>query len=240
MVQVYIPKGEFLMGFTSGAENEKPEHTVYLDDYWMDKTEVTNKQYGQCVAANVCAEPMDLSWQVSSIYKDLQYTNHPVVFVDRRQAETYCAWTGRRLPTEAEWEKAARGTDGRLYPWGNLFDGSRVNFCDVNCWNGWKDSKSEDGYATTSPVGTYLLGASPFTVLDMAGNVYEWVADISAPYSSGFQMNPLGPSSGSEYILRGGSWGDDSLHVRTVIRSDEASDFRRDFIGFRCAQSNSP
>lgn len=225
------------MGFNSGQENEKPEHTVYLKDYWMDKTEVTNKQYAQCVAANACTEPVDLNWQVNSNYKDGQYATHPVVFVDRKQAEKYCAWAGRRLPTEAEWEKAARGIDGRLYPWGNQFDGSRVNFCDVNCWNSWKDKSSNDGYVITSPVGNYLDGASPYTILDMTGNVYEWTADLSAPYSSGYQMNPKGPTSGSEYILRGGSWGDDALHVTVVIRSDEPGDLRRDFIGFRCAQS---
>ena len=240
MAQIFIPQGEFRMGFNSGLENEKPEHTVYVDDYWMDKTEVTNKQYGQCVVANVCAEPIDLNMQVSGIYRDVKFAHHPVVFVDRRQAETYCAWAGRRLPTEAEWEKAARGTDGRIYPWGNLFDGSKVNFCDTNCWNSWKDDNSNDGYVTTSPVGTYLNGASPYTVLDMAGNVYEWVADLSGPYPNGSQINPRGPNSGSEYILRGGSWGDDSLHVRIVLRSDEPPDLRRDFIGFRCAQSASP
>ena len=236
MVQVYIPAGEFSMGFDSGEDNEKPVHTVYLDGYWIDQTEVTNAQYTLCLTAGSCDEPFDLDSQISDRFGDSEYANHPVVFVDWNQANAYCTWAGRSLPTEAEWEKAARGTDGRTYPWGSVFDGEKVNYCDVNCWaEGWKDPNNNDGYATTSPVGTYPDGASPYGALDMAGNAYEWVLDWSGQYASEPQSNPLGPDTGTEHILRGGSWGDDRNHITATIRSDEAPDFKRDFIGFRCA-----
>jgi len=235
MVQVYIPAGEFSMGLDGGDDNEKPMHTVYLDEYWIDQTEVTNAQYALCVAAGDCEKPMDLELQPSSLFIDKKLADHPVVFVDWNQAKAYCTWAGRRLPTEAEWERAARGTDERIYPWGVDFDGTKVNYCDVNCWGSWKDSSNNDGYGTTSPVGSFPDGASPYGALDMAGNAYEWVLDWFSLYTSEYQNNPIGPVSGNEHVLRGGSWGDDSHHLRTVIRTDEPSDFRRDFIGFRCA-----
>ena len=236
MVQVYVPAGEFTMGSDSGDENEKPVHTVYLDEYWIDQTEVTNAQYALCVATGPCKKPLDLNSQTSSSFSDDQYADYPVVFVDWDQAQAYCTWAGRRLPTEAEWEKAARGTDGRVYPWGNDFDGTKVNYCDINCWGDWKDSAYDDGYATTSPVGIYLDGASPFGALDMAGNAYEWVLDWFSSYSSEYQNNPTGPASGNEHILRGGSWGDDMHHLRASLRSHEVANLRRDFVGFRCAE----
>lgn len=224
------------MGSDYGDDNEKPMHTVFLDEYWIDQTEVTNAQYALCVAAGDCTKPLDLESQINRWYQDKKFADHPVVFVDWNQAKDYCAWAGRRLPTEAEWEKAARGTDERIYPWGNEFDGTKVNYCDVNCWGSWKDSINNDGYATTSPVGKFLAGASPYGALDMAGNAYEWVLDWFGLYTSEYQSNPAGPTSGSEHVLRGGAWGDDIHHLRTVIRSDEPPDLRRDFIGFRCAR----
>lgn len=236
MIQIYIPAGVFTMGSNSGNENEKPEHNVYLNDFWIDETEVTNAQYALCVAAGACMKPLDLDSKTSSFFTESQYANHPVVFVDWSQAKAYCEWAGRRLPTEAEWEKAARGLDRRIYPWGNSFDVNTVNFCDVNCWATWKDGLYDDGYANTSPIGSYPEGASPYGALDMAGNVYEWVLDWSYQYASGYQSNPSGPANGVERLLRGGSWGDDKLHLRTVVRSDEPPDLRRDFIGFRCAE----
>jgi eukaryotic-like serine/threonine-protein kinase len=236
MMLVYVPSGEFNMGLDDGWDNEMPMHTVYLDGYWIDQTEVTNAQYALCVAAGSCSEPLDLNSQISDRFKDSKYENHPVVFVDWNQSKAYCSWAGRRLPTEAEWEKAARGTDERIYPWGNTFTSMRANFCDVNCWGDWKDTSHDDGYDTTSPVGTYSSGASPYGALDMAGNAYEWVSDWSSPYTIEPQNNPTGPASGKEHSLRGGSWGDDINHIRTVIRTDEPADLRRDFIGFRCAR----
>jgi serine/threonine-protein kinase len=236
MVQVFVPDGSFQMGSQSGDDNERPVHEVYLLGYWIDQTEVTNAQYRLCVAAGVCSKPLDLNSQVSNLYSSSAYAKHPVVFVDWNQAKAYCTWVGRKLPTEAEWEKAARGPDGFIYPWGNNFDGTVVNYCDKNCWADWGDKSNDDGYATTSPVGTYVGGASPYGALDMAGNAYEWVSDFSSPYSFMYQIDPVGPATGTEHILRGGSWGDDIKHLRTSLRSDEPADLRRDFIGFRCAQ----
>ncbi len=192
-------------------DEEIPQHIVYLDAYWIDQTEVTNAQYARCVASGSCSRPNELtSLTHSSYYDDLQYANYPVIFVSWSQATAYCTWAGRRLPTEAMWEKAGRGPDGLIYPWGNTFDGTKANYCDINCINGWKDDRYDDGYIDTSPVGDYPAGASIYGAFDMAGNVYEWVADWFEPYRRIRQENPTGPLSGSEHIIRGGSWGDDS------------------------------
>jgi formylglycine-generating enzyme required for sulfatase activity/DNA-binding CsgD family transcriptional regulator len=240
MVLVHIPAGEFEMG-SSKAEDpdeERPQHIVYLRDYWIDKTEVSNAQYARCVAdSEACTKPAyNYSATRGSYYDDSQYADYPVIFVSWSQAAAYCEWVGRRLPTEAEWEKAARGSDGRIYPWGNSFDGTLANYCDVNCQLDWKDTRFDDGYGDVSPVGKYLQGASNYDVLDMAGNVYEWVADWFAPYIQDRQINPSGPYSGLDKIIRGGSWGDDPAHIRSSIRSPINADSFRDSIGFRCAR----
>jgi len=243
MVLIYIPAGEFKMGSSrtedpQAFEEELPQHIVYLDAYWIDQTEVTNAQYALCVAdSGACTKPANnYSVTRSSYYDNSQYANYPVIFVSWSQAAAYCTWAGRRLPTEAEWEKAARGPEGRIYPWGNTFDGTLANYCDINCQAGWKDSRFDDGYIDTSPVGTYPGGASINGVLDMAGNVYEWVADWYESYSQFPQSNPTGPASGLEHIIRGGSWGDDPTHIRSAIRSHINGDNWLDFIGFRCAR----
>jgi len=163
-VMVYVPAGEFEMGSADGSNDEKPEHRVYLDAFWIDKTEVTNAQYQRCVMAGACKE----SWYANDANSagDAQ----PVVGVEHYMAEAYCEWVGARLPTEAEWEKAARGTDGRSYPWGNEEATCEYAVMKDGSGNGCGEDK-------TWPVGNKPLGASPYGALDMAGNVWEWVAD---------------------------------------------------------------
>jgi formylglycine-generating enzyme required for sulfatase activity len=242
MVLVFVPAGEFKMGSAKAddpqaMDEEIPQHIVYLDAYWIDQTEVTNAQYAACVASGTCTKPSDsTSLSRSSYYDNQQYANYPAIFVTWIQAAAYCNWVGRRLPTEAMWEKAARGPDGLIFPWGNTFDGTRANYCDINCINGWKDSGFDDGYLDTSPVGDYPAGVSIYGALDMSGNVYEWVADWFEPYRRINQLNPTGPTTGTEHIIRGGSWGDDSARIRAAVRSHMNVPGSSNFIGFRCAR----
>ena len=225
-VLVYVPEGEFLMGSEDedAEDQEKPEHTVYLDAFWIYQHEVTNDQYRQCVEDNGCSQPRNTSAFASSSYGD-----HPVVYVNWNQAGDYCQWAGGRLPSEAEWEKAARGTDGRLYPWGE-----ESPTCDLANYSG-----CEGG---TVPVGSYPSGASPYGALDMAGNVWEWVADWFADryYSNSPYMNPSGPASGGTRVIRGGSWSYNEWLLRVSSRygsSPAASSF---YYGFRCFRSPEP
>lgn len=221
---VFVPAGEFLMGSAGQAldadEDEKPQHAVYLDAYWIDRTEVTNDMYRQCVAAGGCGEPAH-----SPRYSMSDHGNHPAVGVSWDQAVAYCAWAGRRLPTEAEWEKAARGTDGRLYPWGNGEpDESRLNF----------DQRVDD----TVGVGSYPAGASPYGALDMAGNVWEWTADgyDEGYYANSPHENPPGGDSVNRRVLKGGSWNTHAHNVRSGNRF-WGYPSRNDTDGFRCAMS---
>ena len=235
---VYVPAGEFTMGSPDGqgSDDEYPQHTVSLYAYWIDKTEVTAAQYGRCVESGTCSAP---DTGGSCTYGDGGKSDHPINCVDWNQAEAYCRWSNRRLPTEAEWEKAARGTDGRVYPWGDSFDGSKVNFCDTNCSYGWKDTSANDGYHETAPVGSYPAGVSPYDALDMAGNVWEWVADWydGAYYASTPLENQTGHGTDSMRVLRGGSWVNVAYDDRSTSRYRSAPDDRYVFIGFRCARS---
>ncbi|NTV38152.1 MAG: formylglycine-generating enzyme family protein, partial [Anaerolineales bacterium] len=191
MVMVYVQAGDFLMGnpLGVGSDEEAPQHIVTLNGFWVDSTEVTNAQYRLFVDATGHPAPINCDWG-DPTYGDAAYADHPVVCVNWDDANAYCEWAGARLPTEAEWEKAARGTDGQMYPWGTVFDGTLVNFCDARCDNERvndcgdtrcysvpKDPTVNDSYVHTAPVGSFLAGASPYGALDMAGNVWEWVAD---------------------------------------------------------------
>ena len=258
---IYVPPGEFQMGSTFeqatyslalcreyGGEdtigtcraasfaNEKPAHTVALDGFWIDRTEVTNGQYQRCVEAGDCLLPTETgSYTRESYYGDPAYEHYPVIWVTPQQAADYCAWAAGRLPTEAEWEYAARGRKSRLFPWGDDFDGTRSNYCDAGCANGVKDPTAVDGYAETAPVGSFPAGISWCGALDMAGNVREWVADWFGYYSIERQANPQGPPSGDSRIPRGGCWLDTPDDTRSANRSENTIDYTRHKVGFRCA-----
>jgi eukaryotic-like serine/threonine-protein kinase len=233
---VDVPAGEFQMGCDpdhnggySCASDELPLHAVYLDAYRIDRTEVTNAQYKQCVAAGVCALPIE-TWTNCTFYYWLPfYANHPMRCMDWNRASAYCAWAGKRLPTEAEWEKAARGaTDTRAYPWGDAEPTCALA-------NGWLTG---DCYGDIRAVGSLPAGASPYGALDMAGNVMEWVNDWyqSNYYSVSPDSNPPGPATGSSRVLRGGHWNNSASYLRLARRftSPDPTDLY-DLIGFRCA-----
>jgi serine/threonine-protein kinase len=219
MVMVYVPAGDFRMGSDNpdSDADERPEHTVRLDSYWIDRTEVTQAMYAACVEAAVCEAVAHPPANATD--------NNPVQGVTWPNAAAYCAWVGRRLPSEAEWEKAARGTDGRTYPWGNQAPSPDLgNF-----------ERLLDG---TQPVGGYPLGASQYGALDMAGNVYEWVADWYGPdyYAQSPSENPSGATSSLQRVLRGGNWNSNADTLRSSNRF-WAFPGRNDFDGFRCALS---
>ena len=221
---IYVPAGEFIMGSEDGENDERPQHKVQLDAFHIDKHEVTNAQYKLCVDAGVCNPPSsNRSRSRDSYYGNPAYEDYPVIYVSWHDADAYCRWAGGRLPTEAEWEKAARGTDGRKYPWGNTWDASKVN-------------SREAGPGDTTAVGSYPGGASPFGVLDMAGNVWEWCQDWydGDYYASSPQHDPQGPGSGEHRVVRGGSWYYLETFVRAADRGRLSPGNGGDLIGFRC------
>ncbi len=239
MVQMYIPAGEFLMGSEVGYSDEEPVHTVYLDAYYIDQYEVTNAAYRECVETGTCDLPEQSGFvYLYTYYGNPAYGEYPVINVSWHDARAYCEWAGRRLPTEAEWEKAARGTDGRVYPWGDEFDGTVVNFCDQECELDMANTSS-NRFPDTVPVGSYPGGASPYRVYDMAGNVWEYVSDWYDEdyYGNSPSENPQGPSSGQLRGVRGGSWYYSADRVRTAYRIGVGPDFTDPSIGFRCAAS---
>ncbi|MDE3089330.1 MAG: SUMF1/EgtB/PvdO family nonheme iron enzyme [Chloroflexota bacterium] len=230
---MFVPAGEFRMGSSDAdkdaQDNEKPQHVVSLDAFWMDKFSITNAQYEKCADAGKCAPPEDTgSRRRSSYYGDPQFDDYPVIYVSWADAKQFCESADKRLPTEAEWEKAARGTEAFFYPWGNAWDQTKVY-----------DWSSNPKGSDTLQVGSFPAGASPYDVMDMAANVSEWVADWYADdyYSQAPSHNPQGPSSGDEKVLRGSAWYAARTSFRTANRDRAAPTLQSDHIGFRCAAS---
>ena len=236
IAMVLIQAGEFSMGGNdlSAEPDEKPLHTVNLDAYYIDKFEVTNAAYIACVEdAGACKPPVQKdSFTRSKYYGVVEYNDYPVVYVNWNMAKAYCEWRGARLPTEAEWEKAARGSDdGRNYPWGSGDDCQKANY-----------SGPGGCYGGTTTVGSYEVGKSPYEVYDMAGNVWEWVADWYSEnyYQASPGNNPTGPDSGQSRVLRGGSWTRQEFDIRVSNRNKFAPTYNNFDIGFRCASDVSP
>jgi eukaryotic-like serine/threonine-protein kinase len=258
---VAVPAGTFTMGSPEGEgyPDEQPRHEVTLSAYCIDRTEVTVGAYAACVAAGACRPALlTVNWtnysarqvKVASPWCNrMDRPDHPINCVDWDQAAAYCTWEGKRLPTEAEWEYAARGSDGRVYPWGNGVPSmTRLNMRRselvmmakrelTESWGVMHDG--DDGWETTAPVGSYPEGASPFGALDMAGNVWEWTADWYGSYAPQAETNPQGPSTGTSRVYRGGGCTtSDTSKARTANRRwipPTARDYDR---GFRCARGN--
>jgi len=229
VIMAYVPAGVFPMGNDRGGIDEQPIHPVNLDAFYMDKFEVTNGFYKACVEAGVCQPVRRKSSATRSYYYDNpDYDTFPVIFVDWNMAQTYCEWRGARLPSEAEWEKAARGGSVVSYPWGDTPDCNLANY--GNC------------LADTSSANIYDLGQSRYGVYNMAGNVWEWVNDWYSEdyYQSSPREDPQGPDTGKEKVLRGGSWKDDYAEMRSVNREAENPARFNNLIGFRCAKDADP
>lgn len=224
---VTIPAGPFVRGTESGGFDEQPSRTIYLDSFSIDRHEVTNHYYQQFVAATGHRKPGLPARYVKSIGR-MKGTNQPIVYVSWDDATEYCRWKGKRLPTESEWEKAMRGSDGRLWPWGNKEQANGANWARV-----------DDGHEVSASVGSFHTDKSPYGVMDGAGNVLEWVADWyqEVYYKESPEKNPPSPEHGTYRVLRGGSFTTTGADIRITSRSKMMPDFRDETIGFRCAVS---
>jgi formylglycine-generating enzyme required for sulfatase activity len=220
---VKIEGGALQMGSSDGDKDEQPVHEVRVPTFEIDTTEVTVSAYAKCVDAGKCTPPdagPDCNWQRADLAR------HPVNCVDARQAEAYCTFAGRRLPTEEEWEHAARGSEGRRYPWKDGEPAANL------CWNGEGNDRGKGGRRGTCPVASYPAGATPAGAFDMAGNVFEWTASPYCPYG--------GPRDcgDARRVIRGGAWNNlVPSFVRAADRSREEPGKRVDNVGFRCARS---
>ncbi len=219
---VAVPAGEFRMGADDPEADgdERPALRVRLEAFWMDRVEVTNGRYRACVEAGACTAP------VGAAFGQPSKAEHPVSLVSWSQAAAYCEWVGKRLPTEAEWEKAARGVDGRRYPWGGEFEPVRANA----------------GYTTgTQAVGSHPAGASPYGALDMSGNVWEWTSSLYRPYPYDARDGREDRTARGARVNRGGSWYYGAWYVRASYRATADHIYRRiGDLGFRCASSTKP
>jgi formylglycine-generating enzyme len=227
---VQLPPGDFIMGSDApeAQPNEQPLTPVSLSGFYLSQYPITNAQYEQF-------DPRHRAKRLEGAGDD-----HPVVYVSSFDAVKFCEWLGQkegksyRLPTEAEWEYAARGTDGRTYPWGNQ-NGRRdlANFADASTAFAWRDPLVNDGYPITSPVGAFPRGASFFAIEDMAGNVWEWCLDFSHAYAGALKQNPRGPASGINRMYRGGSWKSRFTNLRASARASNAPNYSCNDLGFR-------
>lgn len=261
---VSVPAGDFVMGTDTSDRQEGPAHTVYLDAFWIDRYETTNRAFQRFVQSTGFQTAAEAEGR-SLFYRDGGYhtvagaswwrptgpgssllgrLDHPVVQVAWHDAEAYCRWIGKRLPTEAEWERAARGTDGRTFPWGEAGSHrpeARANAGAENCCH----ESSHDGFLNTAPVGSFPGGLAPTGAHDMAGNAWEWTADHFSKYiytasetrrPGSTRRNPVGPASGSERVLRGGSWISYPFMLRAAYRGHHTPETRHNYSGFRCAR----
>ena len=228
---VLVPEGEFTMGsdkyivLDASAESSQPSHILSLPSYYIDKFEVTNLLYSVCVNEGICLQPTDNTFYIDSTRKD-----HPVVYVNWYMAQNYCEWRDARLPTEAEWEKAARGLDGRTFPWGENF----------SCENGNSLYGREPCIGDTTAVGTYMNGTSPYGLFDMSGNVWEWTSSLALAYPYDFTDGRESVNESGFRILRGGSRNNYSDHATTTIRYGKNPFDARSLYGFRCAEDAAP
>jgi formylglycine-generating enzyme required for sulfatase activity len=263
---IRVPSGKFIMGASPKeqemilqfgwspnwidrvkplVESSGPPHEVYLDSFYIFKHEVTNRQYKAFVDATGHTPPE--IWSRASF----NHPDQPVVCVSWNDANAFCTWAGMRLPTEAEWEKAARGSEGLAYPWGNAWDASKLRSANsianrpletFNVWSSWQRTMFSVHGSEASParVGSYPEGASPYGVMDMAGNVWEWVADWYDPhyYAESPERNPKGPPTGQRRVLRGGGWDVPKSVTYTWYRETFMPPHdKRTVTGFRCASS---
>lgn len=220
----FIPAGEFAMGSDRGQNDEQPVHRVSVKAFYLETQEVTVWRYAEFLVSQKTDPPFKWNEATSGSHQ-----NKPVVGVNWYDARDYCRWVGRRLPTEAEWELAARGTEGRMYPWGDTHPTRGHANAGHTKWH---------GYDTLTNVGQFELGKTPNGVYDLAGNLWEWVADWydATYYQFSPRDNPSGPSAGPLRALRGGAWNNDAKSIRSANRAGYAPDARRNDVGFRCAK----